>query len=109
MAQIKITYKAFGEQPERNRYITSVEFEVEIADVLDVHIMDAIYEATNLQDELAAFNRPSFTLSLWKTIKPLLSQNRTHTSLSVGDEIQIDNRIYEIADVGYTMLSPVKA
>jgi hypothetical protein len=107
MANIKLTYKAFGNQPERNRYITTVEFELEIADVLDIHIMNAIYEATNLQDELADFNRPSFTISLWKQIESLLSPNRTHTSLSVGDEIQIDNRIYEISDVGYKMLAPI--
>lgn len=105
MTTIKLTYKAFGNQPERNREITSVEFDLEIGTTLDLDVMNLIYEATNLQDELAEFGAAPFTLKLWQTIQPLLSPKRTHTSLSVGDEIQIGARNYAITDTGFKMLS----
>ena len=104
MTTIKITWKTFGNQPERNKYISSAEFELEFADAY-LDICDAIYKVTNLQSELAEFGASNFEIKLWETIKAILPANRTHTSLSVGDEIQIGRRNYEISDVGFKMLS----
>lgn len=104
MAQIKITWQAFGNKPERNREITSVEFELPISDMLDIPVMDMIYTATNLQDDLVTFGYTGGHLHIWNTIKPLLAPNRTHTSLSVGDAIKIDNRLYLITDAGFKLI-----
>lgn len=106
MTTIKLTYKAFGNRPEINREITSVEFNVETGTTPDLDLMNIIYEATNLQDELYSFGGAnSVAFKVWKLIEPLLSPKRTHTSLSVGDEITIDGRVYEISPVGFTQLA----
>ena len=105
MTTIKLTYKAFGNIPERNKEITSVEFDVETGMTPDLDLMNLIYEATNLQDELYSFGAKSVTYLVWELIKPLLSPNRTHTSLSVGDEIQIQYRTYAITHDGFELLS----
>ena len=106
MTTIKLTYKAFGNIPERNKEITSVEFDVETGMTPDLDLMNLLYEATNLQDELYAFGGSnSVAFKVWKMIEPLLSPNRTHTSLSVGDEIQIQYRTYRITHTGFDLMS----
>ena len=101
MTKIKITWKAFGDQPERGRFITSVELELpkQVSD--DLSICEAIYEVTNLQSELAEFGKPASKIALWEKIESELSPLRTHTSLSVGDEVEIDGRAYLCADLGF--------
>ena len=105
MTKIKITWKAFGKQPERGRSITSVEVELpkQVSD--DLRICEAIYKVTNLQGELAEFGASLTEINLWETIKPKLSPTRTHTSLSIGDEIEIDGRAYICADLGFIKVS----
>lgn len=105
MTTIKLTYKAFGNRPEINKEITSVEFDVETGETHDIDLMNLIYEATNLQDELYSFGAKSVAFQVWEMIKPLLSPNRTHTSLSVGDEIQIGARGYQITRDGFRLCS----
>lgn len=105
MTTIKLTYKAFGNIPQRNKEITSVEFDVESGTTSDLDLMNLLYEATNLQDELHAFggsNTASF--KVWKMIEPLLSPNRTHTSLSIDDEIKINDRTYRITHTGFDLM-----
>ena len=104
MTTIKITWKTFGNQPERSQYISSAEFKLEFADAY-LDICNAIYKVTNLQDELSEFGARKFEIDLWETIKAILPANRTHTSLSVGDEIQIGVRVYEITNTGFEWLS----
>ena len=106
LTTIKLTYKAFGNIPERNKKITSVEFDVETGMTPDLDLMNLLYEATNLQDELYAFGGSnSVAFKVWKMIQPLLSPDRTHTSLSVGDEIQIQYRTYRITHTGFDLMS----
>jgi len=93
MANITITWKAFGDRPERNRYISSVSFELGIGTHLDTEVMDAIYRDTN-----------TYSGYIWAKIESLLSPTRTHTALSVGDEISIDNRTYKVADFGFELV-----
>lgn len=91
---IKITWKAFGDKPEIGRYISAVEFEVSLTtEVTDEQVMDALFEHTNLYNGL-----------FWNKIEPLLVPTRTHTALSVGDEIAIDGREYKVADCGFTLI-----
>ena len=105
MTKVKVTWKAFGKQPERGRSITSVEVELvnQVSD--DFRICEAIFKVTNLKDELAEFGASLTEINLWETIKPKLSPTRTHTSLSIGDEVEIDGRAYICADLGFIKVS----
>jgi len=99
--KIKINYKAFGNKIEQGRYVSSVEFDLyDITDSNEV-ILNSIYKATNLQSELADFGAKPFEIYLWKVIEPRLASDRTHTSISVGDEIEIDGQVYVCADFGW--------
>ena len=100
MSKVKITWKAFGEQPERGRFVTSTEF-VYLSEKSDLELCEEIYKATNLQSELAEFGASLSTINLWNEIESKLSPFRTHTSISVGDEIEIDGQVYNCADVGF--------
>jgi len=100
MSKVKITWKAFGDKPEIGRFISSVEFElaeVVTKTVTDQHICEQIYKQTNL------YQGP-----LWETIQPKLSATRTHTSISVGDEIEIDGQVYICADFGFEKIEDVE-
>ena len=99
--KIKVTWKAFGNRIEQGRYVSSVEFE--LLDTKPSHdvLLNAIYKATNLQDELADFGAKALDIYLWKVIEPRLASDRTHTSLSIGDEIEIDGQTYVCADIGW--------
>lgn len=100
MSQITITWKAFGNRPELNRCISSATFQLAFADA-SLDICESIYKVTNLQDDLNEFGARKFELDLWKTIKSILPANRTHTSLSIGDEITIDDKTYQVSSVGF--------
>jgi len=105
MTKIKITWKAFGDKPERGRFISSVELELpkQVSD--DFRICEAIYRVTNLQGELTDFGASLAEINLWEKIESLLSPTRTHTSLSIGDEVEIDGRAYVCADLGFIKAS----
>ena len=105
MTKIKITWKAYGNQPQRERFISSVEVELvnQVSD--DFRICEAIFKVTNLQGDLAEFGASLTEINLWETIKPKLSPTRTHTSLSIGDEVEIDGRAYVCADLGFIKVS----
>ena len=109
MTKIKITWKAFGDIAERGRFISSVEVELvnQVSD--DFRICEAIYKVTNLQGELADFGASLAEINLWETIESKLSPTRTHTSLSVGDEVEIDGRAYICADLGFKLLEKAGA
>jgi hypothetical protein len=91
-AQIKITWQAFGNSPQRNRFVSSVEFKFNHigSKITDQKLCDKIYQDTNLYSGL-----------IWDIVEPLLSPTRTHTALSVGDEIQINENAYIVADFGF--------
>ena len=89
--KVKITWKAFGDKPERGRFISSVEVETEFPEtVSDKQICEIIYADTNLYQGY-----------IWQLIHPLLSETRTHTSISVGDEIEINGQVYICSDFGF--------
>jgi hypothetical protein len=111
MTKIKITWKAFGDIAERGRFISSVEVElVQVQQVSDdLRICEVIYKVTNLQGELADFGASLAEINLWETIESKLSPTRTHTALSVGDEVEIDGRAYICADLGFKLLEKAGA
>jgi hypothetical protein len=106
MATIAITYKAFQHNVREGREgVTTARFDFPLPTFKDTWILDMIYEATNLQDELVEFGGTPYGVLVWNEIKKVLPINRTHTSLSVGDEIQIDDRLYSIENVGFKLMA----
>ena len=81
MTTITITWKAFSTE-ENNRPITSASVDVYYnAEVIShTQVCDIVFEQTNL-----------YTGSLWNKLEPVLPANRTHTALSIGDEVTITN------------------
>jgi hypothetical protein len=97
MSQVKVTWKAFGDKPEIGRFVSSVEFETEFA-VEDANkFCEVIFHATN-----------TYSGNLWQIIQPLLSETRTHTSISIGDEIEINGQVYICADFGFEKIEDVE-
>ena len=98
MSKVKITWKAFGDHPEANppRFVSSVEFSpvavIEKASPLD--ICNQVFRDTNLYEG-----------PLWKVIEPLLSPSRTHTALSVGDEVEVDGVTCRCEGAGWSTVS----
>ena len=101
---ITITYKAFS---NNERPITSATLEIpsDINVWNDRGWLDVIYEVTNLQSEIYDFTRNATKLTIWNLLKPLLPANRTHTSLSIGDEVTINNDTYRCEDIGWQLLT----
>ena len=99
MSKVKITWKAFGSKPEQGRYITSVEFETEFAITAENRdqFFNVVYQQTNL-----------YSGNLWNIIEPKLSEFRTHTALSIGDEIKIDGQVYICSDFGFEKIEDVE-
>ena len=99
MSKVKITWKAFGDKPEIGRFISSVEFETEfkIEEATVGQFLEVVYHNTN-----------TYSGELWKVIEPKLSATRTHTSISVGDEVEIDGQVYVVADFGFEKIEDVE-
>ncbi len=94
MSKVKVTWKAFGDKPEIGRFVSSVEFETEFAVKDTDKFCEVVFHVTNTQSG-----------NLWSIIQPLLSETRTHTSISIGDEIEIDGIAYVCADFGFIKVS----
>jgi hypothetical protein len=99
VSKVKITWKAFGDKPEIGRFISSVEFETEFkVEEADVNkFLEVVYHNTN-----------TYAGNLWQIIEPKLSATRTHTSISIGDEIEIDGQVYICADFGFEKIEDVE-
>ena len=107
---IEITWKAFQHNEIGNKQgVTSAT--IEIPDEINVWNnngwCELLYEVTNLQDEIYDFTRNETKLFVWNLLQPLLPANRTHTSLSIGDEITINENTYRCADVGWKQLATI--
>ena len=92
MSQVKITWKAFGDNIEAGRFVSSVEFETEFK-----------IDESNVEQflEVVFHNTNTYSGNLWQIIEPLLSATRTHTSLSVGDEVEVDGQKWLCDRVGF--------
>ena len=112
--KITITWKAFSNQISNNTFATkqgvtsaTVDLPNDINVFSDTGWCDLLYEVTNLQDEIYDFTRNSTYELVWVLLKPYLPANRTHTSLSVGDEITINENTYRCENVGWKLLTKV--
>ena len=79
--------------------MSSVEFETEFKiDESNVDkFLGVVYHNTN-----------TYSGNLWQIIEPKLSATRTHTSISIGDEIEIDGQVYICADFGFEKIEDVE-
>jgi len=107
-SEITITWKAFGGFDDR--VVSSISFVItkEIADYVGIEtyiepekhksFCELVFHDTNL-----------YTGRLWLFIEPKLDPKRTHTALSVGDEIEIDGSIYRCERVGFAKVETAVA
>lgn len=99
MSTITVTWKAFNNNdPKRLQDfadagrvpVTSRTIEVAEADGADpYHVCELLFSDTN-----------KYQGSLWDLLQPL-PENRTHTAMSVGDEVTIDGRTFRCVDIGF--------
>jgi hypothetical protein len=86
MAQVTITWKAFGDA-------TSATFDIpENGDA--INICNMLFRQTNLYEGHA-----------WDILESLLPENRTHTALSVGDEITVNGITHRCESIGWAEVS----
>ena len=117
MVQVKITWQAFNDRAPIGKdgiASTTLELNGVWQEVQNNTLLEAIYKATNLKSELADFGAYPEEVQLWESIEAVLPANRTHTSLSVGDTVQInrsysaiafqDGPTYKVADIGYELV-----
>lgn len=97
-SRVTIEWKAFGdfvEEGSQTRLMSGVN--IELPTVTDHEALcEEIYANTNL-----------YAGRIWEIIEPLMSPVRTHTSLSVGDEITIDGTTYRVASFGFDKVCEV--
>ncbi len=108
MSKIVITYKAFGDAPESGRVVSSVSFEItrEIADYCGIS-KDIAADNHHNFCELVFHDTNTYSGRLWFFLEDKLelqAPNRTHTALSVGDEIAIDDKTYRCENVGWSQV-----
>ena len=89
MKKVTITWKAFGNS-------TSVSFDITPARDFfsDAEICSMVFADTNKYEGV-----------VWETIKDRLPEDRTHTALSVGDEVTIDDVVYRCEPMGWSVVS----
>jgi hypothetical protein len=97
---ITITWKAFSNPELLNRPNTSATFDLvyDTAEVDDEKVCDILFHQTNV-----------YSGNVWRIIEPLLPTDRTHTALSVGDEVTINENTYRCENVGWQLLKKVGA
>ena len=89
--KIKISWKAFGDKPSIGRFMSSVEIETEFPETIShKEICEIVFADTNCYQGY-----------IWNKVETKMSKTRTHTSISVGDEVEIDKVKYICADTGF--------
>lgn len=84
MKLVTITWKAFGKPTDAT---------IMLEDMADLAICEELFKATNI-----------YSGWLWDALQRNIPTNRTHTALSVGDEVTIDGTIYRCAPIGWDVV-----
>lgn len=88
---VTIEWAAFGDRPEKNRWVRSATFTLPIDEkATDLDVCNVAFSNTNL-----------YSGALWDILEPALPEDRTHTALSVGDFVTVDGRRYRCEEVGW--------
>jgi hypothetical protein len=96
MTTIEITWTGNEHLPAEyqtpGKHTSSLAVEVEtVSD--DLAFCELVFAETNC-----------YQGELWDRIQPLLPDTRTHTALSVGDLVRIDDRVYKCASIGFKLI-----
>ena len=95
MATIIITWKSFTDPTQSASATISFDYNAEVFS--HNQICDIVFEQTNL-----------YQGALWNVLEPALPANRTHTALSVNDEVTIYNHntgfTYRCAHFGWELI-----
>ncbi len=88
---IKVIWKAFEKSLGIGERVASVEVSYEASeDMGDIEICERVFQDTN-----------KYQGSFWNLIEPLLPETRTHTALSVGDEVEVNGITYRCEGAGW--------
>ena len=88
---IKVTWKAFEKSLGLGEKVASVAVSYKMNEETDdTDICELVFQDTN-----------KYRGSFWDLIEPLLPENRTHTALSVGDEVEVNGIIYRCEGAGW--------
>lgn len=82
--EITVIWKAFGEPTQ-----ATVKW-AGTADVSDRTICEFVFRDTNI-----------YFGDFWNLIEPVLPEDRTHTALSVGDEVEVNGKRFRCEAVGW--------
>ena len=89
--EIEVVWKAF----ERHGLATtSAVIEIDATDEPHHEVCERVFAGTNLQRGM-----------FWELLEPVLPATRSHTSLSVGDEVIIDGETYRCEMIGFSKLA----
>lgn len=89
--EIEVVWKAF----ERHGLATtSAVIEVDANGEPHHEVCERVFAGTNLQRGM-----------FWDLLEPVLPATRSHTSLSVGDEVIIDGETYRCEMIGFSKLA----
>lgn len=81
---IKVTWKAFEKSLGFGESVASVTVQYKAHEETDdTDICEWVFQDTN-----------KYQGSFWDLVEPLLPENRTHTALSVGDEVEVNGITY---------------
>jgi hypothetical protein len=99
--EVTVTWKAFKDALGFGKKITSVTVSYDFANVHsegnilnDTDLLDKVWRDTNL-----------YKGSFWRVLEPVLPENRTHTAMSVGDEVTINGRSYYCNHIGWKRIT----
>jgi hypothetical protein len=94
MTTITVTWKAFADSLTFKEKVTSATIKTNRIQGDGIAIAEVVFRDTNLYQGV-----------LWDLLEPVLPENRTHTALSVGDEVTVDGRTYQCASIGWVELT----
>lgn len=87
---IKVTWKAFEKSLGLGEAVASVAVSYKAESAGDIEICEQVFQDTN-----------KYRGSFWDLIEPVLPDNRTHTALSVGDEVEVNGIVYRCEGAGW--------
>lgn len=93
MTTVTITWKAFADSLSLGERVKSVTLEHDFGHKTPMEICDAVFVETNRYNGV-----------FWNALEPLLPDERTHTALSVGDEVEVDGVTFMCDHVGWEII-----
>ena len=92
--EVTVTWKAFCHEDRPERKATSATITVNAGcDLSPEMVCEAVFHDTNL-----------YTGAIWDKLQPVLPPDRTHTALSVGDEVTVDGEVFYCDHEGWTRI-----